>query len=169
MVLVLGAGACSRRASPPSGDVEYAPPDRSFTARLPKGWKVDEYQGETSRAAFFGPPEGPRAFSESIGVYFHKAGERYKTPDDYLAAQSALGRVISPLPGGADAAKSLDISIERQIDDVHSGLQRTRTHSFLIPASGGFFALEHTYPAGENPSPVFEEFQASFRPVPSGK
>lgn len=163
------AAACSRPSPEPAGSVEYSPPDGSFTARLPGGWKADDAPGKTRKAAFFGPPDGRKPFSELIAVRFFPAGGRYKDPRAYAAAQAAFGKPAPP-PREIEvgATRGLELRTESVFSDVHSGPQALVTRSVLLPAGGGFYALEHTYPAaGPSSAAIFEDVLRSFRPRPA--
>lgn len=167
VLLLLGA-ACSRPSAPDGASREYAARDGSFAAKLPEGWKVDEAPGENRKAAFFGPPDGAKPFSQLIAVSFYSAGGRYKNVDEYMAAQSALGRAEPPHAAAA-GARGVERLVHTVFQDIHSGSQPLTTRIVAIPAAGGFYALEHTWPDGTAPSPAFEELLSSFKPGDAAK
>jgi hypothetical protein len=157
--------ACSRSAPAPGGAVlEYAAPDGSFTSRLPGGWKVDDAPGVNRKAAFFGPPDGAKPFSQLIAVSFYPASGRYKDAGEYLAAQAALGRAEPAREVSAGGGKATEMILRAKFTDPHSGVQPLVTRVVAVPADGGFFALEHTWPDGETPSAAFDGVLAAFKP-----
>ena len=167
VMLLLCASACSRPAPAPvssDGPISYAAPDESFTASLPGGWKVDDSPGEHRKAAFFGPPDGPKPFAELIAVSWYRAGDRYQNVDDYLAAQAALGRAEPAREVSAGGVKGRELTVRSVFPDVHSGPQPVVTRVVAVPSGAGFFALEHTWPDGAAPSPAFERLLETFKP-----
>jgi len=167
-VLMLCAAACSRPAPAPGGaPVEYAAPDGSFTARLPGGWTVDDAPGENRKAAFFGPADGKKPFSELIAVSFYPAGGRYGGVDEYLAAQASHGSAAPPRDATVAGVKGVELIVRTVFPDVHSGPQPVVTRVLAVPAAGGFYALEHTWPDGAAPSPAFDALVASFKTAAS--
>lgn len=164
LAVLLGA-ACSRPAPAPGGAVlEYSAPDGSFASRLPGGWKVDDSPGVNRKAAFFGPPDGAKPFSQLIAVSFYPASGRYKDAADYLAAQAALGKAEPARDVRAAGLKAREMILRAKFTDVHSGVQPLVTRVIAVPVDGGFFALEHTWPDGETPSPAFDGVVAAFKP-----
>lgn len=163
VALLLGAAACSRPAAT-GALIEYAAPDGSFTARLPGGWRVDDAPGEHRKAAFFGPPDGKKPFSELIAVSFHPAGGRYRSVDEYLAAQAALGRAAPPREVPVGGAHGMELTVRSVFADPHSGPQPIVTRALALTAAKGFFTLEHTWPEGAAPSSAFDELVRSFKP-----
>ncbi len=167
--LLLGA-ACSRKpAPPPGGGVSYAAPGGRFAADLPPGWRVDEAADGDRLAAFFGPPDGPAPYTETIAVSFHPASGRWKSARQFLPAEAAGGLATAAVPVTVAGIASLETTVDRDFPDPHLGLQRTRTRAVLVPAPGGFFALENTRPAGQAPSPAFDDFLASFKPAAAAR
>ncbi|OGS41144.1 MAG: hypothetical protein A2506_02045 [Elusimicrobia bacterium RIFOXYD12_FULL_66_9] len=163
IALLLAVAACSRPASP-GASVDYSAPDGSFVASLPGGWKVDDAAGEHRKAAFFGPPDGGKPFSELISVSFYPAGGRYPSIDDYIAAQAALGRAMPPRDVQVGGVRGVELTVRTVFPDVHSGPQPLVTRALAVPAVKGFFALEHTWPEGAAPSAAFDELLGSFKP-----
>ncbi|MFI5345181.1 MAG: hypothetical protein ACHQ51_02290 [Elusimicrobiota bacterium] len=163
-VLLLGVAACSRPAPVPGGaSLQYAAPDGSFTALLPGGWKVDDAPGENRKAAFFGPPDGAKPFAQLIAVSFYPAGGRYKDVNDYIGAQSALGQAQPPREVAVGAARGAEVIVKTVFSDIHAGPQPLVTRVLAFPSGAGFYALEHTWPDGEAPSPAFDALVSSFK------
>ena len=158
LMAALSLCACGR-GQPPGAQLDYRPPDGSFAARVPGDWKVDESPGETRKASFFGPSDGERPFSQSMGVYFHAAADPAAAARNYLAFQSSQG-IAAPSP-----AKETDLEViaERTLNDIHAGRQRLTTRTVVVIMPKGFFSLEHTWPAGTPPSPAFDELRRTFR------
>lgn len=156
MIAVLAA-ACSRPA--PDAPAEYRPADDSFSASLPGGWKVDDSPGETRKAAFFGPPAGPGAFSEMIRVSLQPA----TTPEAYRASRPGLPTPLRETSAGG--AKAWEFLSDSEFRDPHAGIKKLSSRVVLVPAPGGLFVLEHTWPAGA-PSgrEAFEELLRTFKP-----
>ena len=163
--LLLCAAGCSKPAPPPGGaPVVYTAPDGSFSATLPGGWRMDDAPGKYRKAAFFGPPDGKKPFSELIAVSFYPAGGRYKGVEDYIAAQSALGRADPTREVPVGGVRSVELIVRTVFQDVHTGSQPQVTRVLAVPAAAGFFALEHTWPDGAAPSTAFDNMVTSFKP-----
>ena len=160
--------ACSRAPKTAAGPLDYASPDGRFTARVPAAWRVDETRGEARLAEFFGPGTGTE--SELIAVYFYASDSRWKTPLDFALAQG-FGARARPLKHTDAAGRSaLDVTVEREMEDEHLGRRTLRVRSLLVPADGGFFALQDfTDPARAGGGAEFDAFAASFRPGPAPK
>jgi hypothetical protein len=159
-VVFLLAAACGR----PAGPVEYGSPRLGFTAAAPASWKADESQAAPRRAALYGPPAGSRPFAESIIVSFHPAGGRWAGPAAYLAA-AALVPGAPPSPPPDPAAR--ETVFERATPSMHGKSLIERVRLVAVETPGGFFVLEHAYPAtGYEPGPEFEAFRSSFKPLP---
>ncbi|MDD5657307.1 MAG: hypothetical protein PHF00_08655 [Elusimicrobia bacterium] len=161
---VLLAAACGR-APKPDEPVSYRAPDGSFSALLPAGWRVDESPGESRKAAFFGPPQGSRPFSELIGVYFHAATDPASAGRAYLAGPISGPGPFSPRPVRVGAASGLEVTAERPSPN---GRSRVAQRVVVVAVPGGFFSLEHAWPADGAASPAFDEFLRSFQ-VPAGR
>jgi hypothetical protein len=156
----LFAIACSKPADP-NAPVAFRPADGSFSARAPARWKVNDAPGENRKAAFFGPPDGAKPFSQLMGVYFHPAAEPEKAARAYL--RSAVG--TEPQPVKAAELSGLEATVSRAVSDIHQGEQRETTRTAVFPVQGGFYSLEHTWPAGGAPDPAFDELLRTFRPA----
>jgi hypothetical protein len=166
--VLLLAAACSKPAPfPGSASAEYSAPDGSFTARLPGGWKVDDSPGRYRKAAFFGPPDGAKPFSELIAVSFYPAGGRYRGPDDYIAGQAALGKAGPSKPVTVGDALGVEVTVATTFPDPHAGPRPLITRALAVPAAGGFFALEDTRPEDLPASKEFDELLGSFKPGPA--
>lgn len=160
LTLALSA-ACRKPAPPPSGPVEFSAADGSFRARVPGDWKVDDARDESRKASFFGPPSGPTPFSDLMGVYYHAAENPVAAARAYVASQTGNGPGLAPpLGGDADA---LDKTYTRDSTAPHSGTAAsvsTRVVAVVVP--GGFYSLEHTWPAAQPPAPAFDDLLKSF-------
>lgn len=157
-LLVTLAAACGK--TPASAPVDFRPADGSFTARAPGDWRVDQEPGLTRKAAFFGPPAGPQAFSEMIRVALHPAQEA----EAFRVSRAPGGPPLTPTSVGGTQA--WQFTREEVVPDPHAASRRVVTRTVLVPSPRGLFALEHSWPAGTQPSPVFDEFLASFRAQP---
>lgn len=157
LLLALLAVACTRPS--PDGSAEYRPEDESFTATLPGGWKVDDSPGETRKAAFFGPPSGPGAFTEMIRVSLHPA----TTPEAYRAARPGLPTPLRETAAGG--AKAWEFLSDSEFPDPHGGTRKLSSRVVTVPTPRGLFVLEHAWPAGA-PSgrPAFDELLRTFKP-----
>ena len=167
LALVLAA-ACGRAPQAPGGVMEYRAQDGLFTARIPGNWKVDEARHETAGAGFFGPPDGPKAFSQSIGVEYQAAQDPETEARESLEIESSLNSGPRPprvAARYADPKKMpLEATVTQDIQDIHLGRRRVTTQMVAVPVPGGFFLLSSRRPAGDPPSAVFEEFRRSFKP-----
>jgi len=159
LIAALAAAACSRPA--PNAPAEYRPADESFSAAMPGGWKVDDSPGETRKAAFFGPPSGPGAFTEMIRVSLHPA----TTPEAYRASRPGLPTPLQPaVVGGAKASEFL---IDSEFRDPHAGVKKLSSRVVAVPTEKGLFVLEYTWPAGAPAGrEAFEELLRTFQPKP---
>jgi len=162
--------ACGKTtATPPADSVEFRAADGSFSARVPGDWRATDAPAESRKAAFFGPPSGPAAYSELMGVYYHPAADPAASARSYVASQTGHGPGFTPALGvSADAG--LDGSFTREGPPAHgvrSGRITTRVVAVLVP--GGFYTLEHTWPADLAPDPAFEGLLRSFRPAAAAK
>jgi hypothetical protein len=153
-LLALLAAGCA--PANPSDPVLYRPADGSFEARVPGDWRVESGASGERRAAFFGPPGGPHPYAEMMRVYFHPG----QTPEGYRAA-AAPG-----LPPPLDAAAAPEFTRSSEVPDPHGPTRSVTTRSVLVPASGGLFVLEHSWPSEAAPSGAFAALLASFKPRP---
>lgn len=151
------AAACSRPA--PNAPAEYLPPDESFTATMPGGWKVDDSPSETRKASFFGPPTGPGAWTGMIRVSLYPG----KSPEEYRASRPGPAAPLQESAAGG--AKAWTLLSESEFHDPHAGVRKLSSRSVLVQTPRGLFVLEHTWPAG---APVgaeaFEELVRTFKP-----
>jgi hypothetical protein len=159
LAAVLLAASCGRQDSGPA-TVAYSPPDASFHARLPADWKADESLGETRKAAFFGPPDGAKPYSQLMGVYFHAAPDPESAARAYLAGSGPPAREIM-----VGSRRGLEVVSTRTEPAVEMGPQTVQIRSIAVPVAGGFFILEHTWPVGAAPSPAFDELVKTFEPA----
>ena len=165
LLVVLALACACNRVPRPGEAVEYRPADGSFSARVPSDWKADESPGETRKAAFFGPAQGAKPFSELMGVYFHPASDPAAAARDYLASEPPAdfpAQVRDVLVGGA---RGMEVSFARAEPDPHHGAQRVSVRMVAMPVAGGFFLLQHSWPAGAAPGPAFDELLRTFRPA----
>ncbi len=153
--------ACGRARPAPGTPVEYRAPDGAFSARVPAGWKVDDAPADEPGADFYGPPDGPDPFSQSMGISFHPARAAEQDARAFVAARSAAGP--------SAPADALDGTRDRVIPDVHLGSRRVTTRTVAVVVPGGFYALSHDWPTGTAPSPAFDALVKSFRPGPAPK
>lgn len=160
LLLLLAALAAACAKPPASAPVSFSPADGSFEALAPGHWRVDQEAGLTRKAAFFGPPDGPRAFSEMIRVALHPAQD----PEAFRAARAPGGPPLTETSAGG--AKAWQFVREDAVPDPHAPTRRMVTRTVLIPSPRGLFALEHSWPAESRPGPAFDEFLASFRAKP---
>ncbi len=133
-----------------------------FSARLPSDWKVDDASTEGKKAAFFGPPIGPKPFSQLIGVYYHIDGtpERLRA---YLAAEIRPGESFTPHETVIGQKTGLEITTSRFVLNIHSKPQLVSKRVVVVPTVHGFYSLEHTWPIDSAPTSAFEEFLRSFK------
>lgn len=159
LIALLAAAACTRPS--PDASAEYRPEDASFTASLPGGWKVDDSPGETRKAAFFGPPAGPGAFTEMIRVSLHPE----TTSEAYRASRPGLPTPLKETSAGG--AKAWEFLNDSETRDPHAGSKKLTSRSVVVPTPRGLFVLEHTWPTGA-PSgrEAFEELLRTFAPKP---
>lgn len=169
-LLLLLPAACRKAPAPAaSGPVEYRPADAGFSARVPGDWRVEDAPGESRKAAFFGPPTGPAPFSDLMGVYFHRAADPKAEARAYVASQTGHGPGLTP-PLGVSPSAGLDDSFTREAPGPHGrAAPSVTTRVVAVPVPGGFYTLEHTWPADRAPDPAFEELLSSFRPAPATK
>lgn len=164
LLLLLASAAC-RKAPAPSAPVEYRPADGGFSARVPGDWRVEDAPGESRKAAFFGPPTGPAPFSDLMGVYYHAAADPATAARAYVASQTGHGPGLTP-PLGVSPDAGLDDSFTRAAPAGHGDPgSSVTTRVVAVPATGGFYTLEHSWPADRAPDPAFEELLRSFKPA----
>ena len=165
LLAVVFAVACGRAPRAPGDAMEYRAKDGLFTARIPGNWRLDESPSDSPGADFFGPPDGPKPFSQSIGVEYRAARDPQAEARRFLDAESSPGDAESPhriVMGGGEGP--LEATFTQEISDIHLGRRRATTQLIAVPVTGGFFLLSNRRPAGDPPSAVFEEFRRSFKP-----
>ena len=158
------ACACSR-APKPGEAVEYSPADGSFSASVPSDWKADAAPGETRKAAFFGPPAGAKPFSELMGVYLHPSSNSAADARDYLISEVPAGGPAVVRDVAVGGATGMEVVFERIEPDLHRAPQRVSVRMVAVPVAGGFFLLQHSWPAGASPGDAFDELLRTFRPA----
>ena len=163
LAAALLACACGRSGSKAGSAVDYRPPDGSFRARLPSNWKADESPGETRKAAFFGPPDGAKPYSELMGVYFHAAADPEAAARTYLSI-AGVGPA-TPREIAVGSRRGLEIDGTRTMPAVELAPQTVSVRTVAVPVAGGFFTLEHTWPAGTTAAPAFDELLRTFEPA----
>jgi hypothetical protein len=147
--------ACQK--APSNAPAGYSSPDGGFHLILPAAWRVDESRGK-GMILLSGPGLGSDA--ESVFVSFFPSQARWRTPREYAYAQAATGRA-GPV---TETARGVEVAIERTIADAHLGRLVRDVRLVLVPAAGGFYALEDwTDPSRAAPSPDFDALAASFR------
>lgn len=159
---VLSLAACSRHAAPGAPAV-YRAADGSFSVAMPGDWKVDETPSGARRAAFYGPSDGARSFSQVIAVSFHEASADAGSGAAYVARQSVP---LSGPPRPTPPPGAMDITTERAVPSTHGGPSRENLRVVAVDVTGGFFVLEHAWPLDAEPHPAFEAVRASFQPRP---
>lgn len=157
LLIALAATACSRPT--PNAPAQYRSLDDSFTASLPGGWKVDDSPDTTRKASFFGPPNGPGVFAQSIRVSLYPA----TTPDAYRAARA--GFPTPPKETAVGDAKAHEFLSHSEFRDPHAGVTKLSARVVMLPTSRGLFVLEHTWPAGGAADrETFENLLRTFKP-----
>ena len=157
LIIALAAAACSRPG--PNAPAEYRPADGSFSASLPGGWKVDDSLGETRKAAFFGPPSGPGAWTEMIRVSLYPA----TTPQAYRATRPGLPTPLQETAAGG--AKALEFLSNSEFRDPHAGVKKLSSRVVMLPTAQGLFVLEHAWPDGAPASrEAFAGLLSTFKP-----
>ena len=136
VALLAACGKEPPKAPPAAAEVVFTAKDGSFSARLPAAWRVDETRLEGSGAAFFGPPDGPRPYSQMITVSFKAS--------------------TAPPPVGV-------ITDELTLPGPKGALVRLTVRRAAAPAPGGYYALEYSVPAGDEPLPAWDAFRAGFK------
>lgn len=168
--LLLLPAACRKKPAPllDPGDALYQSASGDVRLEIPKGWRVMENQGGGQRVTFFGPPDGPKAYSVSIGVYFYGPGSSFASLEDYARAQALSGRESTPLKAfdwKGQAAQELTVS--RMAPSLHrvKPAEARADRYVLIPSGGGFYALDYSAPkdSAAEQAPVFERVLQSLQ------
>ncbi len=166
--LAAGAGADSH----PS--LEYTAADKSFSARVPAYWKVDEVRYEKPGASFFG-------FGESISVSYHRATDSGSAARQHLLSPTPFSFPPMPMPtlppGLSDAKpkpnrpavaghEAWEASTDYSNPPIHNiPKQQWRKRTVVVVMKNGFFSLQgHCLLPGPCTWEAFETFLASFQP-----
>lgn len=168
LVLAALLAACSRAPEPGPGTASYEA--SGFAATAPAAWRVQEPDGGTHRASFFGPPEGPAPYSEAIVVYRHGPGSPLPTMEAYVAAKSREGPPSPPAEAAVAGKAALDLRYSSVLTGPHfpEGRVPMLHHAVLVADGDGYWALVHSWPAKAKPSEdVFKTFVDTFRPAPA--
>lgn len=164
LAAALLACACGRRGA----GVAYRAADGSFRASLPGDWRVDETHGDARKAALYGPPGGDKPFTQLIGVYFHAAADPDGAARAYVAGSSS-GPARPPREIPVGAGRGYEALAERRLPAFETAAETVETRTVAVPAAGGFFSLEHTWPKGSPASPAFDELLKTFEPAAAAK
>ena len=167
-VLALTAfAACGRSPAPkPSAAglelTEYTERDGYFRCLAPAEWKVKEGSASSRDVMFFG--EG--GVSLAVGRY-PEGDPMIKKPEDYLRS---IARSYGPLAPQETTLGGRAVQRLHYVDAVRGAHARKpaykgRTDVVLIPAPGGFYALEHRAPLETHARtlPVLDAAAASFK------
>lgn len=169
-ILLLAAllAGCSRAPDADPGTAAYEAP--GFAARAPAAWRVQEADGGSHRASFFGPPEGPAPFSEAIAVFRHGPSSSIPTMEAFVAAKSREGPPAPPVKTSVAGKAALDVRYASVLTGPHlpEGRAPMLHHAVLVADGDGYWALVHSWPEKAKPSEdVFRAFVETFRPVPA--
>lgn len=157
LFIALAAAACSRPG--PNAPASYRPADDSFSATLPGRWKVDDAPDESRKAAFFGPPSGPGAWTALIRVSLYPG----KSPEEYRASRPGLPTPLQETKAGG--AKAWEFLSDSEFRDAHAGVQKRSSRFVLLTTGQGLFVFEHAWPAGAPAGgEAFEALLRTFRP-----
>ncbi|MFI5346343.1 MAG: hypothetical protein ACHQ51_08210 [Elusimicrobiota bacterium] len=143
----------------------------SFACRAPAEWKAveDDYSGGPL-VMFFGPMNGPRRGTASIGVSRYPAvADKIKTPEEFLAMLKLTDRKPSELTSrSVDGRTVYEVHYEtpQRAKQGHKVLYMNRADAVMIPGKDGFYLISHTAPADtyQETLPVFQALVDSFRP-----
>lgn len=168
LLLAALLAGCSRAPDEAPGTAAYEAP--GFAAQAPSAWRVQEADGGAHRASFFGPSEGPSAFSEAIVVYRHGPGSSMPTMDAFVAAKSLEGPPSPPVKTSVAGRPALDVRYASVLTGPHlpEGRRAMLHHAVLVADGDGYWALVHSWPGTVKPSEgIFKDFVDAFRPVPA--
>ncbi|MCR4295111.1 MAG: hypothetical protein NUW21_06220 [Elusimicrobia bacterium] len=168
LILAALLAACSRAPEPDPGTGAYEAP--GFAAQAPAAWRVQESDGGSHRASFFGPPEGPAPFSEAIVVYRHGPASSVPTMEAFIAAKSLEGPPSLPAKTTVAGKAALDLRYASVLAGPHfpEGRVPMLHHAVLVADGDGYWALVHSWPEKGMPSEgVFKTFVDTFRPAPA--
>ncbi len=169
---VLLLSACGRSGPARDGSVAYRSPDGRFSARLPGDWRADEGKDPVRLAAFFGPPGGPKPYSQSIAVYFHPAADPDFAARLYLASNAGspdAGPARPPRQIAVGALTGLELDGRQKNPGLETAPEDTIMRTVVAAVPGGFYALEQSRPAGAPETSAFDEMLKTFAPTPPSK
>lgn len=158
--------ACSRAPDEAPGTAAYEAP--GFAAQAPAAWRVQEADGGSHRASFFGPPDGPAPFSEAIVVYRHGPASSVPTMQAFVAAKSLEGPPSPPAKTTVAGKEALDLRYSSVFMGPHlpEGRVPMLHHAVLVADGDGYWALVHSWPEKVKPSEAdFKAFVETFRPA----
>ncbi len=160
LAVVLLLSACGSKPAD-KGPVDYSAPGGAFRATLPGNWRADEARVSDRLSAFFGPPDGPRPYSQSMAVYFHPASDPQTAARLYLASGDLSGPPTPITVGGLPGLEATSSGRERGLETKSTP---TTTRTVVAWTEGGFYCLEQIRPTDDPPSPAFDEMLKTFRP-----
>ncbi len=152
----IAAFACGcRKSAAPTGTALYASRDGSLSCRAPERWRVLESLGGAQRVTFVGPSDGPRPYSQSVGIYFYGPGSAFASPEDYARGQALAGGRTEPLEKTSwNGAQAYALTTSREAAaGLHTRKTETRVEkALLIPRRDGFYAVIYSSPKDSAPS-----------------
>lgn len=152
LALLAAFAACKKEPPAPRGMTRYTHARPKASVAAPETWRVLENQGGAHIVSFLGPAEGDRPYSQSLGLYFHKADGVYGSPREYARAQELAGtRKTQTREREWKGRKALELVVERDAARrLHSTeREKRRERMALVPSQGGFYLLLASAPAGE--------------------
>jgi len=161
LLLVLLLSGCSRAPDAAPGAAVYEPADRGFTVQAPADWRVQEADGGTHRASFFGPS------GESIAIYRHGPASAMPTMASYAAAKSIEGPPSPPTKSSIAGKEGSEIYFVSTLTGPHfpEGRLRLLSRAFLVAEGDGYWALVHSWPEkGKRSDAAFEAVVGTFAP-----
>ena len=119
--------------------------------------------------SFFGPPDGPAPFSESIVVYRHGPKTGMPTPESFFASRATAGVPAMPRTVAVGRQQGLEASYDTVVNSPHfsGGRQALSNRAVLITDADGYWAFVHTWPTAISPrSRVLDGVLETFHPKP---
>ena len=142
-----------------------------FACDAPAEWKAveDNYSGGPL-VMFFGPTNGPRRGTASIGISRYPAvADKIKTPEEFLTMLKLTDRKPSELTSRTvDGRTVYEVHYEtpQRAAQGHKILYMNRADAAMIPSKDGFYLISHTAPVDvyQATLPVYQAVVDSFRP-----
>jgi hypothetical protein len=162
LLLAALLAGCSRAPDAAPGAAVYEAVDRGFSVQAPADWRVQESDGGTHRAGFFGPA------GDAFTVYRYGPKSALPTIESYVAAKSMEGPPSPQVKASVAGKEAIELSFVTTLTGPHfpEGRLRLLNRAFLVADGDGYWALVHSWPEKSKPNhTAFEAFVGTFRPT----